>query len=82
MQEIEESQQIELRLWRDKAQKAKIARLKALAKLEALATARPAPDKAKTSSGIQRASLASSIEQVRFNHFQCSPFMFLERTQI
>lgn len=58
LQEIEETQQIELRIWRDKAQKARIARERA--QLQTLSTTRQATE----SNASAKAVLASSIDQV------------------
>jgi hypothetical protein len=63
LQEIEETQQSELRTWRDKAQKARIARKRALAKLQALSASRQSIT-IDASFGATKATLASSIDQV------------------
>lgn len=56
---------MELRLWRNKAQKAIIARQKAVAKLQALSTTRQAIENNKASFGVAKTTLASSIDQAR-----------------
>ncbi|KAL4538730.1 hypothetical protein Ndes2526B_g02985 [Nannochloris sp. 'desiccata'] len=62
-QDIEETQQIELRIWRDKAQKARIARERALAQLQTLsATGQAAESNASFASA--KSALASSIDQL------------------